>query len=480
MTGTVNRAATLGGAGSFGSAAAFGGSADLSTAPAPSAGVFPVAGQGTDLSASEPTAMKVRSKVPGSLVKATKTKQAPASRDATDFGQGIEELWAQKRESRLAANQLHFSVANRYGNGAWDARPYSLAGGTPVKLDTYSDRFDIRLGGPLSIPHVFDSRQRTFFFISTQVNRATQPLDGFASVPTERERNGDFSGLGVQLYDPTSNLTGPRTWLGTSIPQSRTDTAALGMLPFIPLPNLPGLVDNFHLQGSLHVKNSLVSARVLHTISSKLNISVGYSASLIDQENPRTFPLLTYNTSGLGQAVTLALNQNWTSRLSNSSSVNWTRNRNDNLSGFARNQNLTGELGIQGVSQAPVDWGLPFVHFTNFSELQDLPPVLQRNQTLRVADNLSYALPKHTFHVGAELRWIQINADSNPSPRGEFEFTGLMTSQLDAHGVPVPGTGLVFADFLLGYPQNARVGYGLGGTYTNFRSRAYNFYFQDD
>jgi hypothetical protein len=55
-----------------------------------------------------------------------------------------------------------------------------------------------------------------------------------------------------------------------------------------------------------------------------------------------------------------------------------------------------------------------------------------------------------------------------------------MTSQLDAHGVPVPGTGFDFADFLLGYPQNARVGYGLGSTYTNFRSRAYNFYFQDD
>ncbi len=480
MTGTVNRAAPLGGAGSFGSPAASARPADLSAASAPSDTPFPIPGQGTDLSASDPRAIKVRSKKPGYVVKPPKTKQSQASSDATDFGQGIEELWIQKRVSRLAANQMHFSVANRYGNGAWDARPYSLTGLTPVKLDTYNDRVDIHLGGPLSIPHVFDSRERTFFYINSQINRVTQPLDGFSTVPTESERRGDFSGLGVPLYDPTSNLTGPRTLLGTSIPQSKMDKAALGMLPFFPLPNLPGLVDNFHIQGQLRLNNNLVSARVLHTISSRFNVSASYSASILDQENPRTFPLLTYNTSGLGQALTLALNQNWTSRLSNSTSVNWTRNLNDNLSGFARNRNLVGELGIQGVSQAPVDWGLPFVHFTNFSELHDLPPALQRNQTLRVIDNLSYALLRHTLHVGAEFRWMQVNADSNPSPRGEFEFTGLMTSQLDAHGIPVPGTGFDFADFLLGYPQNAVVGYGLGGAYTNFRSRDYNFYFQDD
>ncbi len=480
MSGTVNRAATLGGTGSFGSATGFAGAGNADASTASGDGGFPLAGQAAGPTTSSPKASKARSGMKGLTRKPKKVKQAAASSDATDFGQGIEELWMQKRVSSLVANQMHLSLTNHFDDGVWDARPYDLTGGTPNKIDNYTNIFDLRLGGPLSIPHVFDGRQRTFIFLSGQINRATQPVDSFTTVPTESERNGDFSGLGVQLYDPASNIAGPRALLGSSIPQRRMDKAAVGILPFVPLPNLPGLVDNFHLQGSLHVKNSLVSARVLHTISSKLNVSVGYSASVTNTDNPRIFPQYTNNTTGLGQSLTLTLNQNWTSRLLNSSKVNWTRNVSDMLSGFAQKRNLISELGIQGVSQAPLDWGLPNVHFTNFGEWHDLPAALQRNQTLQVMDNLSYALPKHTLHAGAELRWMQVNADSNPSPRGDFEFTGLMTSQLNAQGFPVAGTGSDFADFLLGYPQNARLGYGLGGTYTNFRSRAYNFYFQDD
>ena len=480
MTGTVNRAATLGGAGSFGSATGFAGAGNAAASTASGDGGFPLAGQAADPATSSPKASKVRSNLQGRTSKRKKAAQATASGDATDFGQGIDELWMQKRVSNLAANQMHLTFTNRFADGTWNARPYALTGGTPGKLDNYSDIVDMRLGGPLSIPHIIDSRQRTFFFLSTQINRASQPLDSFSTVPTESERNGDFSGLGVQLYDPASNIAGPRALLGTSIPQSRMDKAALGVIPFIPLPNLPGLVDNYHLQGTLHVKNSLVSARVLHTISSQLNVSAAYSASVTNQDNARNFPMYTSKTTGLGQSVTLTLNQNWTSRLLNSTKLNWTRNVNDLLSGFAQTRNLIADLGIQGVSQAPRDWGLPNLHFTNFTEWHDLPAVLQRNQTLRLMDNLSYALPKHTLHAGMEIRWMQVNADSNPSPRGDFQFTGLMTSQLDAQGIPVPGTGSDFADFLLGYPQNATVGYGLGDPYTNFRSRAYNFYFQDD
>src|SRR5712691_8826161 len=368
MTGTVNRAATLGGAGSFGSATGFAGAGNADASTASGDGGFPRAGQAAGPTTSSPKASKVRSSLKGLTGKRKKAQQATTSSNATDFGQGIEELWTQKRVSNLAANQMHLSFTNRFADGTWNARPYALTGGTPGKLDNYSDIADLRLGGPLSIPHIFDSRQRTFFFLSTQINRASQPLDSFSTVPTESERNGDFSGLGVQLYDPASNIAGPRALLGTSIPQSRMDKAALGVLPFVPLPNLPGLVNNFHLQGSLHVKNSLVSARVLHTISSKLNVSAAYSASVTNQDNARNFPLYTNKTTGLAQSVTLTLNQNWTSRLLNSTKVNWTRNVNDLLSGFAQTRNLIAELGIQGVSQAPRDWGLPNIHLTNFTE----------------------------------------------------------------------------------------------------------------
>lgn len=475
MSGTVNRAGSLGGASSFGRAAGAAGAGSGTADSSAAANAFAVSGQDAGATVSSPKASKSKD-----AFTAKKAKEAPVDGDATDFGEGIDQLYSQKHISRLSVNRVHLSVTDRFDDGVWDARPYALAGSTPVKVATYDNIFDMRVGGPLSIPHVFDGRQRTFFFFSTEIDRAAKPLDGFASVPTEAERTGNFSDTGVLLYDPASNSTGPRTLLGTSIPQNRIDPAALGMLQYIPLPNLPGLVNNYHIQGQLPASISLASFRVVHTISSALNVSAGYSASVTNIDNPYSFPGISSNTSGLGQSITLTLNQNLTSRLINSTKINWTRNGIDTLGAFAYQNNIAGALGIQDVSQSPVDWGLPAIHFTNFDEWHDIVPALQKNQTLRFMDNVLYSLPKHTIRVGGEVRWMQVNADANPSPRGDFTFTGLMTSQLDSNGFPVPNTGFDFADFLLGLPNNATVGYGLGSPYTEFRSRAYVGYAQDD
>jgi hypothetical protein len=262
----------------------------------------------------------------------------------------------------------------------------------------------------------------------------------------------------------------PRTAFGSVIPSNRLDSAAVKMLQFIPLPNLPGFVQNFHLQTALPSNSDLGNIKILHTISPKLNMLASYQANSIRTQNPYTLPQLTNNFSSLGQAVTLGLTQNWTSRLINESKINWSRYASDILNPFAFQENVVGELGITGVSQAPIDWGVPSTHFTNFTPLSDTVPAFHRNQTLRVMDNLAYTLSKHTIRTGAEIRWLQLNTGANPIPRGDFSFTGLMTSQL--------GTGLDFADFLLGLPVATTVRFGSSKTY--FREREYIGYVQDD
>jgi hypothetical protein len=73
---------------------------------------------------------------------------------------------------------------------------------------------------------------------------------------------------------------------------------------------------------------------------------------------------------------------------------------------------------------------------------------------------------------------MHINNLSNPVPRGQFTFSGAMTSQLDAEGDPVVGTGLDLADFLLGLPANTNLRFGTPSTY--FRGWAYAAYVNDD
>ncbi len=109
-------------------------------------------------------------------------------------------------------------------------------------------------------------------------------------------------------------------------------------------------------------------------------------------------------------------------------------------------------------------------------------PSLVRNQTLRLSDSWKWVHGKHTMTVGGEMRRIQLNSEANPVPRGSFNFTGVMTSQLTATGQPVPATPQTepyyeLADFLLGLPYSTTVQFG-----PNIYLRSWDFigYAQDD
>ncbi len=394
------------------------------------------------------------------------------------FGQGTEGLYGLQRILRQQLNRVRFSFYERYGNSEFDARPYSLTEPNPAKIATYRERGGVNLGGPLVIPHVYNGRERTFFFVNYDFGRTRDPVDTFATVPLPDERKGDFTARGVQLFDPASNLVGPRTSFGSVIPQGRLDKAAVGLLQFIPLPNLPGLTQNFHLQTRVPTAIDRLNMRVIHTISPKLNAQVTYNLSETRTHAIQSFPDFESNSTTRGQNLMLGLTQNWTQKLIHDTRVFFTRSRTGSLNQFAFNDNVAGDLGITGISADPINFGVPLINLTNFNNLNDPVPALRRNQTVRFLDNFSYSQPKHTWRGGFELRRMQINTISDPTPRGSFTFTGLMTSQLDASGRPVAGTGFDFADFLLGLPQATSARFGSSSTY--FRSWGLVGYMQDD
>jgi len=101
-----------------------------------------------------------------------------------------------------------------------------------------------------------------------------------------------------------------------------------------------------------------------------------------------------------------------------------------------------------------------------------------RNQTYRFVDAVTYMLPKHTLTFGAEIRRIENNTASDPTPEGLFSFSGLLTSLVGSNGRAVAGTGFDFADFLLGYPNSTNVRFGTPSNY--FRSWGTAGYASDD
>lgn len=382
------------------------------------------------------------------------------------------------RMLRQAVNRIRFGFYDRYENSIWDARPYSITGVESPRISHYSERVGANVGGPLRIPHVYNGSDRTFFFVNYQREIEKRPVDSFATVPAIAERGGDFSALGVQLFDPASNIAGPRVLLGSKIPSGRINSAAAGLLARIPLPNLPGTVQNFHLQATTPLESDRLNLRLLHTLNSKFNLNADYNFNSQRLNALVNFPGFGSHRSTRNQNVNLGLTHQRTSRLAEDMHLNWSRSRIRTLSDNSFGPDIAGNLGITGISTDPINFGIPGINFTDFSNWNDPVPALTRNQTLRFSDNLSYVRTKHALRFGGEIRRIQLNSDTDPIPRGQFIFTGLMTSQLDSKGNPVPGTGNDFADFLLGFPQATTSRFGDPSLY--FRSWGFIAYAQDD
>ena len=154
---------------------------------------------------------------------------------------------------------------------------------------------------------------------------------------------------------------------------------------------------------------------------------------------------------------------------------NRTRVATQNLYAFA--QDITGNLGIAGVSQNPFDWGLPNLSFTNFGGITDTNPQLRRDQTVSISDFMVRRSGGHTWRWGADFRRLQINTQADSNARGSFTFTGANTAQV-VNGGALPGTGYDFADFLLGLPQLTSVQFGINSFH--FRGNSWDLFVQDD
>jgi Carboxypeptidase regulatory-like domain len=423
--------------------------------------------------------------------------------------QSIEALMGVQRLLRQRINRTHYSFYDMFGDSALNARPYSLTQVNPPKISGWTETAGFNMGGPLKIPHLYDGSDRTFFFLNFGGAWSRSPVDSFATVPTAAERMGDFSNANVQLYDPASNLTGPRTLMpnsgcqqdlanapGTCIPQNMISQQSLSLLNYIPLPNVtcassPCSPLNFHLQTNLPGLSQRLSLRVTHQISSKLSLAASYNLTYRTSHSLDSFPGIEGNTFTRGQSLTLGLTQNWSKTLLHTSQFYFSRNRSLDLNVFSNLTDVSAQLGITGISTAPFDYGLPSINFTNFTGLSDPNPSLNRSQTYRYVDSLRWMKTKHTVTIGGEARKMDINRDTDPAANGVFSFTGLMTSQLTSAGTPsasTPGCGVAnpaapcigndFADFLLGYPANTKVQFGNTSTY--FRNWGYVAYVSDD
>ena len=224
------------------------------------------------------------------------------------------------------------------------------------------------------------------------------------------------------LDDPSSNPAGPRTpFPNNTIPMARMNQAALGLLNYIPLPNVPGAtIQNFHLQESLPIANDRVMGRIGEQLSAKDSLNAMYFFNSARSNSVTNFPDLTSSTSVRSQNLNLSEIHTLGSRTLNILTANFNRQRTSTLNKYAYQNDIAGDLGIQGISSSPINWGLPMTQFTNFTGLNDVIPSLTRNQTWRAVDIFLRNVGRHNVRLGGEVRRVQQNLLTDPNARGTF------------------------------------------------------------
>ncbi|MGH9378544.1 MAG: hypothetical protein ACRD1I_07075, partial [Terriglobia bacterium] len=386
------------------------------------------------------------------------------------------------------ANRIRGNINDTYTNSALDAAPFTPNTPPQQKAAFYNERIGISFGGPLTIPKIYNGGNKTSFFVAYNTSRSTEPNNLLGSVPTAAERSGDFSqtvipsgpfaGTVPSIFEPSATLGARTPFPNNQIPTGMINSAATGLLKYIPLPNLPGETQNFHTQLSLPNDNQFVMGRVGQQFSAKDNLAVFYFYGSAHSTGVDIFPGITSTTTSRNQDLSVTETHNFGPHLVNMVSASFNRTRGFTTNPFAFNQNIAGELGILGISASPMDWGLPSIGFTNFTSLGDSTPSLSRDQTLRFSDSVLYNVGKHNFEIGGDISKIQLNSLTNPDAEGSFSFTGYGTSNFTPQGAPVANTGYDFADFLLAAPQTTSERFGIPANY--LRSSRYDFYGQDD
>lgn len=361
-------------------------------------------------------------------------------------------------------------------NSAADASPYSLSGQDIEKPAYAYARFGFSAGGPLRIPRVY-TREGTFIYFSYSGNRSKNPYTAITTLPSLLERNGDFSQsvtrMPVTIFDLQNGLPFP----GNRIPTSRMNTASLGLLPLIPLPNLPGIVQNAHFLSSTGSDSDAYSARVNQTLSRRSRLTWSLNLQNRSGQSRQLYGFLD-GTAGRGMNTELSWSKTISPKMVNSLKYTFNRNRSETIPYFAFQRNWAADLGINGVSQDPVNWGPPNLSFTNFGGLYEAGPSLRRDQSSGAEESLTWVRGKLNWTFGGSYRRNQINSRTDPNARGSFSFSGLLTSGFDSKGNPLPGTGFDFADFLLGLPQSSSIRFGSTSTY--FRESVISAFAQND
>lgn len=383
------------------------------------------------------------------------------------------------------------------------------------------NEFGGTFGGPITIPHLYDGKEKAFFFIAFERLSLRQGQPQSIYVPTAAMRMGDFSGLTnsngqvLSIYDPaTTDNVGVRQQASfggklNAFDPARISPLAKTLYAITPAPTNtanPYLAPNYFGTTPTFQNSPTITGRLDYRFNQNNNVYLRGTDSVFKRYslNPDRAPGYGPPTTDLQSNLTV----NPAYVYSGAMGFNHIFSPSFYSETVVGNtwETETVVTGINPGASTPTTFGLP----NNFNS-RIYPLILgagignaanslltaystadnnRNNVTIQTSidENLTLIRGRHQMTFGGRYRHdrIGIFPDQSPNPSTTM-FSGLGTAQLqNTGGVPSSGTsesaqplsGLATADFFLGSAsqyQASRV-----HQYYHFRQQEISSYFQDD
>jgi hypothetical protein len=387
--------------------------------------------------------------------------------------------------TKSGTNQIHGVVFEHHTNGRLTARNFFNLSSSALPKDIMNN-YGGAVGGPIR-------KNKVFYFLSWESMKERSNFTKLATVPTDAQRAGNFSGLNVSLFDPaTGNPDGAgRTpFAGNIIPTNRLSAPILTMQALIPEPNLPGTASNYFDSAPVSFNRDNVDAKINWNASDKTSIWTKYSAmKALVSDRFSLGPaggvgMINGGGAGTGDVLVQVVTLGGVHTFSPSFLMDGTMavSRDpltligpDSGSAFGLNT-----LHIPGTN-GPGDRynGIPQFSVGGYETIgngETYLPKYIRSTYFTYSLNFGWNKGAHDIRFGADIARYRINEwhpEQGGGPRGTFTFNGSVT---------LPGTGSPnqfnnYAAFLLGLPQ--QISKTIQPDWSSPRQWMEGFYFRD-
>src|SRR5580658_3413810 len=343
------------------------------------------------------------------------------------------------------------SLQDRLGNLADQASSFASgtdAAGNPITTTVDGSYWAMSILAP-RLGYAVSSNDEPYYYTAGMVNPSTiNPMTGIG-VPYTSNCNSSVFVPG----SPTIATTGC-VFPGASIPTKAWDPVATATLQYIQAPNanLPGGINYEASSYNQHLTDNKFGARL--DTNTQYGTLFGYY--FFDQFSVTTpyaqgitFPGFDSSVLGRAEMINLGLTTTINNSTVNDVRLVYLRNRYFGgipiggtgvplgSLGFNTPWNSTGGVGAIN----PALEGVPSFVFNNYSFGLPQDALRQFNNTYQILDNFTKIVGTHTLQFGVDFHYDQINERNYDDANGAYVFNG-------------SETGLDFADYLIGAPNN--------------------------